>query len=86
MPSETHSTPGQLPIYDVLGTHYPIINVNQGLLAPYITKFKRAIAPINPFATQQISSQDRVAFGPRYGNQFYFGDAYPDGTFFSRFL
>lgn len=84
MPSDSHhNQPGQLPIYDVIGTHYPVLNVNQTLLAPYITKFKRVIAPINPFATQQIPSQDRVALGVRYGNHFFSPDAYPNGVMFS---
>lgn len=76
--------PGQIPSADVYGTLYPVFNINQTLLAPQITKFKRAISSINPFAHQQIPSQDRMALGPRYGNHFYSPDAYVNGAFFSR--
>lgn len=63
---------------------YPVINVNQGLWNPLLTKFRRGISSFNPFATQQIPSQDRMALGPRWGNQFYIPDPYPNGVTFYR--
>ena len=78
--------PGQIPAYDMLDTHYPVVNVNQALWNPLLTKFRRAVSSFNPFATQQVPSQDRIAFGPRWGNQFYRPDPYPNGVSFYRFL
>lgn len=66
------------------GTFYPVINVNQGLWNPLLTKFRRAIAPLNPFATQQVPSHQRIAMGARWGNQFYVPDPYPNSVTFSR--
>lgn len=71
---------------EIFETNYPVINVNQALWNPLLTKFRRAIAPINPFATQQVPSHDRIAMGARWGNQFYVPDPYPNGATFYRFL
>lgn len=77
---------GELKPEDTIyGTYYPVLNVNEGLWNPLLTKFRRAIAPINPFATQQIPSHERIGMGVRWGNQFYHPDPYPNGVTFSRF-
>ena len=64
---------------------YPVINVNQGLWNPVLTKFRRGISSFNPFATQQIPSHDRMALGARWGNQVYVPDPYPNGATFYRY-
>jgi len=70
--------PHEFQLYDIIGTHYPYINVSQVLWNPYLTDFRRAISSFNPFALRQVPSQSRAAFGLRYGNHWYTPDRYPN--------
>ena len=53
---------------DVLGTKYPYYDVKQGGIAQFFANTRRSLAGVNPFALQQIPTQERMAIGPRYGN------------------
>ncbi|CAK80675.1 unnamed protein product (macronuclear) [Paramecium tetraurelia] len=59
-------------------TNYPYLNVKKNLLNNTLSKWRRAIAPYNPFAMQQIPNQKRMGMGIRNGNGFYFPDPYPN--------
>jgi hypothetical protein len=75
---------GQTPEYEIHGTHYPVIDFKNGLISSKLNKIRRALGGLNPFAVQQIPSQDRIALGIRYGNKFYVPDPYVNNAFFSR--
>jgi len=74
------------PMYDVYGTLYPVLDFNHKGLHPLLVSFRRAISSFNPFAHQQVPTSDRLALGPRYGNQFYKPDQYPNSIVFDRGL
>jgi len=76
--------PGQIPAYEIHGTHYPYVQVKQSLFNPLLTDFRRAISSFNPFAMRQIPSQDRMALGIRYGNGFWIPEEYPNGVVFDQ--
>lgn len=46
--------------YDFFETNYPYLNVKKNALNNYLGNWKRAIAPLNPFAMQQIPNQKRI--------------------------
>jgi len=76
--------PGQIIAHDIHETNYPYYNIKNNLFNPLITDFRRSIAAYNPFSMQQVPSQDRMAFGFRWGNQFYVPNVYPNGIFFTK--
>lgn len=78
------SAPGQIPAYEVFGTHYPVFDMKQGMINSKLNKIRRSLGGLNPFAIQQIPSQDRIALGIRYGNKFYVPDPYVNSTFFTK--
>ncbi|CAK76571.1 unnamed protein product (macronuclear) [Paramecium tetraurelia] len=67
-------------------TNYPYLNVKKNLLNNTLSKWRRAIAPYNPFAMQQIPNQKRMGMGIRNGNGFYFPDPYPNRVNWSVFF
>jgi hypothetical protein len=77
---------GKPYIYHIHGTVYPYINVSQSGLNPLLTKFRRSIADINPFAYPQIPTQARAAFGLRYGNSWFQPDIYPNYVTFTKWF
>jgi hypothetical protein len=38
--------------------------------------FKRAIAPFNPFALQQVPTTDSIGFGDKFGSRWWQADVY----------
>ncbi|EGR29904.1 hypothetical protein IMG5_146230, partial [Ichthyophthirius multifiliis] len=76
--------PQQTFAYDVLGTNYPYINVKQDSQSQLLADFRRSISSINPFALRQVPSEDRHAFGYRWGNQFFTPNPYPNNIHFDR--
>lgn len=72
------SGPGTSLIEEVYGTRYPYLNTKKTLYTSTMNSIRRAIAPINPFAFSQVSSQDRVGFGIRHGSNFFEMSDYPN--------
>eukprot|EP01016_Furgasonia_blochmanni_P021905 TRINITY_DN2401_c0_g1_i1.p2 TRINITY_DN2401_c0_g1~~TRINITY_DN2401_c0_g1_i1.p2 ORF type:complete len:321 (-),score=116.07 TRINITY_DN2401_c0_g1_i1:191-1153(-) len=78
MGDKSQSGPANTYMHDVLETNYPYIQVKQNLWNQPQAAFRRMIAPMNPFRLQQIPTQDRAAFGARYGNQWFIPNVYPN--------
>jgi hypothetical protein len=76
--------PGESWVLEVHGTHYPTVNAKLSSWNPLINDIRRNIANFNPFAYRQIPSQDRSAFGLRYGGHFFVPDVYPNGVYFNK--
>lgn len=77
---------GQPLDFEYYETNYPYLNVKKNLLNNTLSKWRRAIAPYNPFAMQQIPNQKRMGMGIRNGNGFYFPDPYPNRVNWSVFF
>eukprot|EP01017_Pseudomicrothorax_dubius_P000470 TRINITY_DN0_c1893_g1_i5.p1 TRINITY_DN0_c1893_g1~~TRINITY_DN0_c1893_g1_i5.p1 ORF type:complete len:275 (-),score=76.59 TRINITY_DN0_c1893_g1_i5:109-933(-) len=69
---------------DLVDTVYPYVQVKGDLLNPLIWGMRRAYASINPFAMQQMPTQERQAFGLRWGNAWYSPDVYPNAVNFHK--
>jgi len=82
MADHKSNEPGKLLIEDVIQTRYPYLNLTTGFVGTHLNNFRRSIASANPFAFPQIPSQDRMAFGLRYGNTFYNYLPYPNNIVF----
>ncbi|KAL4430322.1 hypothetical protein ABPG74_019481 [Tetrahymena malaccensis] len=79
-----NKAPGQIYAYDIHNTHYPYVNIKQDSQTQLLASFRRSIASINPFSYRQVPSQDRAAFGLRWGNAWYAPNPYPNGIHFDR--
>lgn len=53
------------------GSLYPVWNFDKSGLNPYLDAIRRVIAPINPFAHQQVPTSERVGLMPKMGAGFY---------------
>ena len=82
MEDKTKYGDGNLVDLEFYGTKYPYMDLKHSGLTPYLNKFRRSISSINPFAIQQVPSQQRMGLGFRYGNSFYNADVYPNGIHF----
>ena len=67
------------------GTRYPYYNLD-GPIRKNLAKFKTFIAPINPFAYQQVPSKDRVAFVPTRHGRSWLADPLPNPVQYDTFL
>lgn len=82
--ADGHTSQGNIAIYDIHETHYPYVNVKQDYFNPLMSRVRRVLGEYNPFSYPQISSQQNIAFGLRYGSQWYSPDAYPNAIHFQR--
>lgn len=69
---------------DVWETNYPYIVLKDGALNRTLGNIRRSIAPFNPFASNQVPSQERMAIGLRWGNGWFNPDPYPNGVHFEK--
>lgn len=67
------------------GTKYPYYNLD-GPLRKKFAQFKTLMAPVNPFAYQQIPSKDRLAFLPTKNGRSWFSDPFPNPVESPNFL
>lgn len=67
------------------GTRYPYYNLD-GPIRQNLAKFKTYIAPVNPFAYQQVPSKDRLAFMPTSHGRSWFPDPLPNPVQSDTFL
>lgn len=65
------TTPRISPQEVMEGGLYPYNDWKGGWLNNMLNPIRRVIAPINPFASQQVPSRDSVGLGDRWGNGFW---------------
>lgn len=64
---------------DFYGTNYPYLDYKGGVVGSVLGPIRRLVAPINPFASQQISSKESIGMGDRWGNGWWQAPRYVAG-------